>query len=283
MDWDNDAYDLRFSISVYDQENIFHFESESTFNNIVSVGEPEAHYFGMVPVAVFNLNEENASCFEPIISLQDAYNKLLSDEVNDFEAFVDAYMVLQNLMADADDLAAMKENRTILIDGDSDVKYLTKSTTDTQIENMLANINTSIHTISNSPDFSSQEFNSGVSSGIALQFKLLGFENIASSIEAQFRKALETRNDIINAAFGLIDGNAYAIEVTFTRNIPTAISDVVNMVNTLRGLVSDQTLLAQLPFIDDVVAEKERVANEQSISLNSIYDMGSVNHGEAKD
>ena len=168
-------------------------------------------------------------------------------------------MVLKNLTAEPEDLERMKQSRTILIDGDSDVSYLTKDISDTQIENMLSNINSSIHTVSNSPDFSSEEFNSGVSSGIALQFKLVGFNNIASNIEAQMRKALQNRIDLINKVLKLIDTDTCAVNISFSHNLPTAIADTVNMVSSLRGLVSDETLLAQIPFIDDVSAELNRV------------------------
>ena len=189
--------------------------------------------------------------------------------MNDFQSFVDAYMVLKNLDADEGDLAEMKRNRTILIDGDSDVSYLTKNISDTQIENMLDNLNTSIRTISNSPDFSSEEFNSGVSSGVALQFKLVGFNNVASNIEAQMRKALEKRIDLLNAVLALTDTDTCVVDVTFTHNLPNSISDSVTMVNGLRGLVSDETLLAQIPFIDDVAQELGRVREQDSALMDS--------------
>lgn len=255
---------------MYDRKHIFHYESDSTFGNIVPTGEIEEHYFNEVPWVVFNLNEDNRSIFERIISLQDAYNKLLSDEVNDYEAFTDAYMVLKGVTADTEDLQNMKENRTILLDEDADVTYLTKNSSDTQIENILENLNRSIHTISNSPDFSSEEFNTGVSSGVALQFKLVGFNNIASNIESQFQKALKRRIDLLNAVFTMIDTQSYEVDIAFTHNLPTAIADTINMVNTLRGFISDETLLAQLPFINDVDAELERIKTSNA-ALTELY------------
>lgn len=210
-----------------------------------------------MPVAVFELNDDRRSVFEPIISLQDAYNELLSDEVDDFSAFVDAYLVLTNVTADEEDLAAMKQSRTLLLDQDATASYLTKSISDTQVENMLTNLRASIHTVSNSPDFSSEEFNQGVSSGIALQYKLLGFMNVASSIEANFRKALNQRINLLNSIYGLVDSQAFEVSITFNYNLPTDIADIVNTINSLRGLVSDRTLLAQIPFVKNVDAELE--------------------------
>ena len=256
--WDDELQPTRYRVSIYSESSVDTYEATNDFNTF-SLLDSEPHYFDSVPFTIFNLNADNKSIFERVIGLQDAYNSLLSDEVNDFQSFVDAYMVLKNLTADAEDLEKMKQSRTILIDGDSDVSYLTKDISDTQIENMLDNLNRSIHTVSNSPDFSSEEFNSGVSSGVALQFKLVGFNNIASNIEAQMRKALQNRIDLINKVLKLIDTDTCAVNISFTHNLPTAITDTVSMVNALRGLVSDETLLAQIPFIDDVTAELNRV------------------------
>lgn len=265
--WD-EALPTSYRVSIYDDSCIYNYKAANDFNNFVLLDEQQ-HFFGKVPFSIFNLNADNASIFERIIPLQDAYNSLLSDEVNDFQAFVDAYMVMKNITADAKDLAAMKESRTILIDGDSDVSYLTKSISDTQIENMLANLNSSIHTISNSPDFSSEEFNSGVSSGIALQFKLVGFNNIASNIQARMEKALGKRIDFMNAILRLVDTDDMDIQISFTHNLPSSITDTVNAVNVLRGLVSDETLLAQIPFIDDVQLELDKIAAQDERMMPS--------------
>lgn len=263
QDWEDDTKPPTWSVSVYTDSEVYRYESTNDFNTLTLVDEPEEHHFDEVPFVIFELNKDAVPIFEPIVSLQDAYNSLLSDEVNDFEAFVDAYMIMRNLSATEEELATMKATRTILIDGDSDVSYLTKSISDTQIENMLDNINSSIHTISNAPDFSSEEFNSGVSSGIALQFKLVGFNNLSSNIEARFRKALQKRVSLINSILELIDSDFYLVDISFKHNLPTSITDTVNMVNSLRGLVSDETLLAQLPFIKDVEEELARVREEE--------------------
>lgn len=270
QDWEDDTKPPTWSVSVYTDSEVYRYESTNDFNTLTLVDEPEEHHFDEVPFVIFELNKDAVPIFEPIVSLQDAYNSLLSDEVNDFEAFVDAYMIMRNLSATEEELATMKATRTILIDGDSDVSYLTKSISDTQIENMLDNINSSIHTISNAPDFSSEEFNSGVSSGIALQFKLVGFNNLSSNIEARFRKALQKRVSLINSILELIDSDFYLVDISFKHNLPTSITDTVNMVNSLRGLVSDETLLAQLPFIKDVEEELARVREEEE-SFGSGY------------
>lgn len=278
-DWDKDAWEERYSVNVYDKDTIAHFTCDSSFSSLVPEGEVENHYFDEVPFSIFYLTDDGESIFKCIIGLQDAYNKMLSDSVNDWESFVDAYMVLTDVTAGAEELADMKQNRILMLDDGATAQYLTKSTTDTQVQNLLDNINVAIHTIANSPDFSSEEFGSGVSSGIALQFKLVGFNNIAANIENQFRRAIQHRVQLLNNVFTLVDMEAYEIDITFTHNLPQNIADVADTVNKLRGLVSDETLLAQLPFINDVGAEMEKVES-QTDALSDLYNFGVDDGGE---
>jgi SPP1 family phage portal protein len=46
-----------------------------------------------------------------------------------------------------------------------------------------------------------------------------------------------------------------AIDILFRRNIPANLSEVATMVKQLEGIVSNETLLAQVPFVDDAAAE----------------------------
>jgi len=64
----------------------------------------EEHYFGAVPIAVFKNNEEEVGDFEKVISLIDAYDKMESDSLNDFEYFTDAYLALYGFTADPEDI-----------------------------------------------------------------------------------------------------------------------------------------------------------------------------------
>lgn len=270
INWDSDQWEARYSVNVYDATSITHFTCDSSFTNLIPSAEIELHYFDEVPFSIFYLTDDGESIFKCIIGLQDAYNKMLSDSVNDWEAFVDAYLILTNVNADEEDIAAMKANRVLVLDDDATAAYLTKPTSDTKVDRLLDEINTAIHTIANSPDFSSEEFGSGVSSGIALQFKLVGFNNIAANIETQFRKAIQQRIKLLNNVFTLVDMEAFDIEVTFTHNLPQNVADVAETINKLRGLVSDETLIAQIPFVGDVNAEVEKIGAQNS-SLAQLY------------
>ena len=256
-----------YYIEVYGNKFIRKYKSSNAFATL-SLLEEQPNYYNQVPVTVFSLNADEESIFDKVMTLQDAYNKLLSSEVDDFESFCDAYLVLKGCMADADDLVAMKQNRVLLIDTDAEAGYLTKSVNDTQIENMLKNINDTIHKISNSPDFNDEKLMA--QSGIAMRYKLLGFENVSSSIVANMTKALQKRIELICAVLRLTNGdNTWRdVQIVFTRNLPQNITDTAQVINQLRGIVSDKTLLSLLPFVKDVDAELEQIQQEKEANMD---------------
>ena len=267
--WSNKIADKDFYIvEVYSKSEIKTYKSDMGFQTFELVKE-EPHYFGMVPITVFELNNDRVSIFDQVMTLQDAYNKLLSAEVDDFESFADAYLVLKGMMGtDPADLADMKRNRALLLDNDAEASYLTKNISDTQIQNMLNNINDNIHKIANSPDFNDDKFMA--QTGIAMRFKLVQFENASSAIEAEMRKALQRRIELI-CAIGNIKGDNLSfddVKITFTRNLPTNLTETAQVVNSLRGLVSDQTLLSLLPFVEDSQAELDRLNQQKQMNMD---------------
>lgn len=272
-----DTVDARWYIEVYTPSAIFRYLSDSGFNTFTLISE-EPHFFKQCPITVFEL-PDHESIFNQIISLQDAYNNLLSSEVDDFEGFADAYLVLKGMDATAEDLANMKSKRVLLMDPDASAEYLTKNISDTQITNMLQNINDQIYKKSNCPDFSDEKF--GTASGIALRYRLLGFENTAATIESEMKKALQRRIELICAIEKITTGidTWRDINIQFNRNLPIDLEQVANMVNQLRGLVSNKTLLGQIPFVDNVEEELKQIEEEKQANME-LYNFGGGNEND---
>lgn len=243
----------------------------------LSLLEEYPHYFSMVPVAIFKNNENESGDFEQVISLIDAYDKMESDSLNDFEYFVDAYLALYGFTADAEDVKQMKENRVLLMDEGTSAEWLVKQTSDAYVENMKNRLDKDIHKFAKCPNLSDQEFASNAS-GIAIKFKLLGTENLVSIKERKFKRGLQQRLELISMINSVLsEGFDWrAIDIVFTRNIPSNETDIANMVNTLKDIVSEETLLAQIPFVDDVQTELEKVKKEreENKELNPFFQSG---------
>jgi len=263
-EWDDT--DLYY-VDVYSDYDIKHYTMAGTNGYLTFTGE-EPHYFSQCPANIFMLPDEK-SIFDCVIGLQDAANELLSAEIDDYSAFCDAYLALVGVDADTEDIKIMKENRVLVLPDGAQALWVTKNASDAQVENMLKRIHDSIYRVAQCPDFSSESFVGGVSSGIAIQYRLTGMETRAGIIEGLMKKALQRRVEIITGIATLKLGEEVFrdIKITFKRNIPEDINSTINVINTLKGSVSDATLLAQLPFVTDVNAEIEAVQAQKAANM----------------
>ena len=278
-DWDDSN---TYNVDVYSDMNVKHYTMEGMDGDLTFVSE-EPHYFAQCPANIFTLPDEK-SIFDCIVGLQDAVNEVLSSEIDDYSAFCDAYLVLEGMDADNDDITSMKENRVLLVPDGAKAYWLTKAANDTQVENILKRIHDSIYRVAQCPDFSSESFVGGVSSGIAIQYRLTGMENKAGSIEAAMKKALQRRVEIICGIASLKIGEEVFrdIEIEFKRNIPEDLTSTIAVINSLKGTVSDATLLGQLDFITDVNAELEAI-KEQKAENMSLYSFSTPGFMEEED
>lgn len=265
-----DETDSTHIVEVYDSNIVRRYKSFGMGGALEFIDE-EPHYFGDVPVSVFYLNENEENIFNSVITLNDAYNELQSSEIDDFNAWVDAYLTFTGVNAETDDISAMKENRVLILPEGAEASWLTKNANDTQIVNILENIKKNIFKVTACPDMADETFLA--QSGTALAYKLVGFENVASGIVARFIKALQRRIELICNILNLkaSDATWRDININFVRNLPINLTETVNLVNSLKGIVSDSTLLAQLPFIKDISAELEAIKKQKEEEVK-IYD-----------
>lgn len=264
-EWDeSDTYRL----DLYSDATIRHYQMNGENGFLTFLGE-EPHYFNQCPANIFSLDEDERSIFDCVLSLQDAYNEILSGEIDDYDAFCDAYLAITGCDADSEDIATMKENRVIVLPEGASAEWLTKNATDTQVENILKRIHDSIYRIAKCPDFSSETFVGGVSSGIAIRYRLTGCETKAAAIESNMKKALQRRIELIAGVASLKLGEEVYrdIQITFTRNIPSDNTDTVNMVKALQGVVSEKTLLSMIPQVSDVEAELEALKEQKETNM----------------
>lgn len=278
-------YFVRFyQVSDWDESDTYYVDVYSTYmmtrykmtglNGQLELIEQKPHFFGQCPANIFYMPDEK-SIFDCVMGLQDSANDLLSSEIDDFSAFCDAYMIITGADMDQETFTASREGRAFVLPAGATIEWLTKNSSDTQVENILKRIHDSIYRIAQCPDFSSESFVGGVSSGIAIQYRLTGMENRAGIIEGAMKKALQRRVEIICGLASLSLGEAVFrdIDIQFKRNIPADETATINLVNALKGTVSDATLLSQLDFITDVNAELEALKAQKEENM-AMYSFG---------
>ena len=268
-----------YMVVVYTKDKITTYKTVGEFGSLEFVSEVP-HSFGQVPVVAFNLNPEREGIFEQIIPLQDSYNEVLSAQLDELGMLVDSFLVLKGVSAEKEDIQDMKTNRVLLMDADSSAEFLVKNVNNSQIIEILTEIKKRIIEISTCPDFSAENF--ATTSGIALQYRLTGFRNTSLAFMSQLEKALRRRIELFGWIEQIKGDKVTDFKITFTNNLPTNTLEIAQIVNQLRGLVSDETLLSQIPFVDDAEEELKKAQAEKQANMK-LYDFGSGENEEGAD
>lgn len=257
-------------VEVYTKDSIKYFKQKD--DELVLVNET-THYFKDVPVIAYQNNDDEFGDFERVMDLIDAFDLTISDTQNSLAYFADAYLMISNMQVEAEDIVKMKENRVIVAGENGDAKFITQ---DGQLglSDYQNKLQQNIHTFSFVPNMSEENFGN---SGEALKYKLLGMENATAIKEREFKHGLEQRIKLIVNFLNLKGQSFDATDITmvFTRNMPTNLTSITDTVTKLKGMLSDQTLLSQLPFVEDVQHELELIKQQNQDTLNSYgtYDL----------
>ncbi|WPZ17801.1 phage portal protein [Geobacillus subterraneus] len=268
-DLENNEYT---KVEWYDSKNVtFFIEDDGVF--VMDSEGSQPHLFDYVPLIRFQNNDEEQGDFEKVEALIDAYDKIVSDSVNEIETFANAYMGFKGVQIDQETIEKMKQTGGIEIDENGDVFFITKNINDTFVENNKKTLNENIHKFSASVDMSDEKFSGGAQTGESRKWKLVALENKAGTKARKFGKGLREQFKVLCSAWKKknIDINYLDIFWEFKRNIPIDLAYVAEFASRMKGIHSDHTLLSQIPYIDDVQYEKElmRQEKEDMIDLDS--------------
>ncbi len=227
----------------------------------------EPHFFGQVPMTEFWNNERTRGDFEGVLNLINAYDALQSDRVNDKQQFTDALMVIYGATVEEDEdgktlQQRLRETRTLEMPAsDAKVEYLTKTLSESDTEVLKDSIKSDIHKLSFVPDLSDREFGGNVS-GVAMEYKLFGLEQLTKIKERWFREGLISRLRCL-LYFLRISGydvpDVQQIQPCFSRSLPVDQLAVAQTIRTYEGLVPTEILLSQIPFVEDAKALLEKL------------------------
>ena len=243
---------------------------------------PVPHYLGEIPIIEYLNNKLAIGDFELQIPLIDAYNALMSDRITDKEQFIDAILAIYGtLLSDEDEPGTEEEDQNIKkakerlkkykvleMPDTAKAEYLTRTFDESGVEILKKAIEQDIHKFSHIPCMSDESFGGNVS-GVAMEFKLLGMENITKIKTRYYRKGLRKRIRIF-CNYLALHGKSVdpaGITMTFTRALPKNLLEISQIVANLWGKVSRKTLLSQVPFVDDVDEEMKALDEETEENL----------------
>ena len=256
------------NVELYSETDIKYF-TKAQNSTLILTGVSD-HYFKNVPVNVYKNNFDLVGDFQKVMPLIDAYDVLQSTSLDENESFREAYLVFKNTNLDSDSILQMKETRNIVIEDteqgmQSDVDFLVKNGNPTESEANKQRIEDDILRFTFMGNMTEQKSHT---SSTGSQLGLMGLEQVMSKKQAYFQFGLTRRIEIICELLN-IKGNDYDfrdVSIVFTKNVPIDNVVIADTISKLRGLVSDETLLLQLPFIQDIEVEKERLTKQNELN-----------------
>ncbi len=256
-----------YHLIVADATNVIEYTTDKELKALTISEASRAHAFGEVPVIEYKNNPEYQGDFEQVITLIDAYNMLQSDRVNDKEQLVDAILAFYGMDFTPEQALALKEGRIIAnIPANGKVEFLTKQLDEADTDVLRKTLEADIHKISMTPNMTDENF-VGNSSGVALRYKLLAFEQNIKNKERYFERGLMERLRLYTAFLGIKSNMQEVltrdIDAVFKRNLPTNDLETSQMINNLVGLVDRATLISQLSFVKDADETLAKVDAEE--------------------
>lgn len=229
------------------------------------LGTPEENLPGRLALVPFNNNCQTCGDFEMVTGLVDAYNLLLSGAMDDMQSVANAFLALYGMQGTTQgDIDEANRTRVLSLAEGGRAEFVVKNLNHEALAQLEANLRRSILQLSMTPDLSDESF-AGNASGVALQYKLWGIEQVRLAKERSFLDGLHRLLSALSGGFSLLGApvDLNLGRVTFYKNLPQDHTALAETLLSLSPLLSRRTILEQLPWVRDV-DEEMRLKTEET-------------------
>ena len=248
---------------VYTPEEVIQFKYQT---RKVTFGERIPNVFGKIPVVYYQNNSDEVGDYERVTDLLTAYNKLMSCATDDYESISNAILLIRDSKKiDENTKQSLNSTRVIqLFSENAEMAFINKTLDSAFVKTLREALKEDILTVSNVPDFTDEKFSSN-SSGVALRYKLIGFENLRADKEIYFKQALHRRWEIVSLyPAKKFDLKRDDIKINMFANLPSNIELDLQLAELYNaGGISRRTLLENEQVVKDVDEELKRIEEEQ--------------------
>lgn len=253
-------------------------------------GETVTHYnWQRVPFIAFKYNEEEQPLIELIKSLVDDYDRNKSDNSNNLEDLPNSIYVVRNF--GGTEASEFRKNistyRVAFVSDDGGIDTVGIEIDTEAYKTHMEIARKDIYEFGRGVDTQADNFG-GDKSGVALKFLYADLDMDANMMETEFQASLEQLRWFIDTHLYNTTGVDYSggnVDFIFNRDVMFNESQVIADIKNSMGILSEETLIANHPYVTDVQAEMDRKAEEERRSapaLETYPGLGSeaVNEGQ---
>lgn len=239
----------------------------------VAAGDLEQGYnWERVPFVCFKYNDDEIPFVKFVQSLVDDYDKQKSDNANNLEDLPNSIYVVKD--HGGQDMAEFRRNLSVLrainVMEEGGVDTLSLDINTEAYKNHMEMNRKDIYEFGRGVDTQAQQLGNSPS-GIALKFLYADLDMDANIIETEFQASLEQLLWFIDQHITNMSGTDYSgetVDFIFNRDILINETDAITNAKNSVGIISDETILAQHPWVTDPKEELKRLKAERDASMN---------------
>ena len=290
-------------VEVFNTDGIYYFELkdetlipeapffEPYFSVTDTDGNSGAYQWDKIPLVPFKYNADEVSLITMCKSLQDGLNQIESQWEDQMEEDPrNTIMVLVNY--DGQNLGEFRRNlaqygavKVRSVDGShGDVKTLQIEVNAENYKAIIEQFKKAI--VENCMGYDAKDDRIGSNANeMNLKSMYSDIELDTNCMETEFQAAFEELLWFINCHLAnthVGDFEGEEIEITFNRDIMINEADVINNIKNSVGILSDETLVAQHPWVDDPEEELKRLKKQKEAELDLYGGFGQSTMGQVK-
>lgn len=282
--YENKTEKIMQKVEVYDDKGIHYFNldgseltpTEPFFNNYFTVinenGKEEGYNWEKIPLIPFKYNDKEIPLIKMVKSLQDGLNLIASNFQNVMEEDTrNTILVLVNY--DGEKLGDFRRNlaqygavKVRTVEGaPGDLKTLQVEVNADNYKAIIEIFKKAI--IENAMGYDAKDDRlAGNPNQMNIQSMYSDIDLDANGMETEYQAAFEELLWFINCHFantGLGDFEDEEVDIIFNRDILISESDVIKNCQLSVGILSDETIVSQHPWVDDPQLELERLRKQK--------------------
>ncbi len=300
-------------VEVYDERGISYFEINGSgllkpvepffsnyFTTTDSEGKETGYNWTKIPLVPFKYNSKEIPLIKMVKTLQDGLNTIISNFQNNMEEDTrNTILVLVNY--DGQNLGEFRRNlaqygavKVKTVDGaGGDLKTLQVEVNSENYKAILEIFKKAIVSNAMGFDFTDERLSSGNMNQMNIQSMYSDIELDANGTETEYQSAFEELLWFINCHFantGVGDFEGECVDIIFNRDMLISESDVIDNINKSVGILSNETLVAQHPWVGNpqeeiarIEREKEKAEAEYSNAFGSNNGGNKFEYGEGEE
>ncbi len=253
-------------VYLWDEENIYTFDG---FSNSFSLSTKTKHLMGQIPVIESLNNDDGFGDFQMILDLLDSLNLMISNNTDDLQSVSNAILAVSGGKLGEEEIKQINKYKVANLPTGANMQWVIKNTNTEGVFGQIQHLLNFIFQISMVPDLSDDAF-AGNLSGVAMQFKMWGIDQLWTSKIRKYKTCVNKRNEMTLRILGINEKTANEIQVNFYKNLPENMAQDYEIAKNLTGVISLKTILKNLSIVEDAENEykliQEEKQNKETIS-----------------